>query len=178
MLSVSVFAICILFRSVTTRFSMRYKRLQLQWITVNLSTFYTWLKRPLGNLKHGLGLITLGDWAHGLQSTRRYFEYVNNKDWQRLLLQPNPIANDEWDFEEEEAPTATDRYFKCLVIFIRVLEEEETRMTGSSQRELTELVKWSRDIGAMWLHMLLSTGFFDDLTFPYMQLRNHKGVQW
>ncbi|KAJ0415189.1 hypothetical protein BJY00DRAFT_327199 [Aspergillus carlsbadensis] len=204
----------------------------------------------------------VGDRAHGHKSTRQYFDYVNNQDWQQLLLQPNSIAgprsarsrymalkilkslipeltntaydrgpfklicddfgmanvivrskddltiagvvdiewvyagpaqlfgsapwwllldrpvNDEWDFEEGEAPKATDRYFKCLEIFIRVLEEEETKMTESSRRELTELVKWSRDTGAMWLHMLLSSGFFDDLTFPCMQLRNHKGVQW
>lgn len=206
--------------------------------------------------------MTSGDWTHSLQSTRQYFEYVNQQDWQQLLLQPNSIAgplsarsryaalkilkslipeltnttydrgpfklicddfgmanviirskddltiagvvdiewvyagpaqlfgsapwwllldrpvNDEWDFKEGEAPKATGRYFRCLEMFIRVLEEEETRMKESSQRELTELVKWSRDTGAMWLHMLLSSGFFDDLTFPCMQLRNHKGVQW
>ncbi|KAJ5225884.1 hypothetical protein N7468_007109 [Penicillium chermesinum] len=204
----------------------------------------------------------LGVWAHDLQSTRKYVEYVNNQDWQQLLCQPNSIAgplssrsryaelnilkslipestnttydrgpfklirddfgmanvivrskddltiagvvdiewvyagpaqlfgsapwwllldrpvNDEWDFEAGEAPKATDRYFKCLEVFIRVLEEEETRMKESGQRELTELVKWSRDEGAMWLHMLLSSGFFDDLTFPCMQLRNYKGAQW
>jgi hypothetical protein len=28
--------------------------------------------------EHGLGLITVGDWAHGLQSTRECFEHVNN----------------------------------------------------------------------------------------------------
>ncbi|KAJ5584909.1 uncharacterized protein N7459_004709 [Penicillium hispanicum] len=223
-----------------------------------VSTFGLCYGRP----QHELGLIALGDWAHGLQSTRQYFEYINNQDWQQLLLQSNSIAgprsarsrygalsilkslipeltnttydrgpfklicddfgmanmivrskgdltivgvvdiewvyagpaqlfgsapwwllldrpvNDEWDFEEGEAPKATDRYFKCLEIFIRVLEEEETRMTESNRRELTELVKWSRDTGAMWLHMLLSSGFFDDLTFPCMQLRKHKGVQW
>ncbi|KAL2861054.1 uncharacterized protein BJX67DRAFT_316576 [Aspergillus lucknowensis] len=49
---------------------------------------------PWANLKHGLGLITRGDWAHGLQSTGPYIKHANNKDWQRLLLQPNPIAND------------------------------------------------------------------------------------
>ncbi|TQB75773.1 hypothetical protein MPDQ_001737 [Monascus purpureus] len=187
------------------------------------------------------GVNAFGDWAHNLQSTRRYFEYINKQDWQQLLLQPNSIAgprsarsryaalnilkslipeltntpydrgpfklicddfgmanvivrskddltitgllldrpvNDEWDFEEGEAPKATDRYFKCLEIFLRVLEEEETRMTESGRRELTELVKWSRDTGAMWLHMLLSSGFFDNLTFPCMQLRKHKGAKW
>ncbi|KAL4766948.1 hypothetical protein BDW60DRAFT_212434 [Aspergillus nidulans var. acristatus] len=95
--------------------------------------------------------------------------------WWLLLDRP---ANDEWDFEEGEAPKATDRYFRCLEIFIRVLEEEEARMTGNGQRELTELIKWSRDTGAMWLHILLSNGFFDTLTFPCMQLRKHNGEQW
>ncbi|KAL4972142.1 phosphotransferase enzyme family protein [Aspergillus desertorum] len=94
--------------------------------------------------------------------------------WWLLLERP---VNDEWDFEQVEAPKATGRYFRCLEIFIRVLEEE-ARMSGNGQRELTELVKWSRDTGAMWLHMLLSSGFFDTLTFPCMQLRKHKGEQW
>lgn len=95
--------------------------------------------------------------------------------WWLLLDRP---VNDEWDFEEGEAPKATDRYFKCLEIFIHVLEEEEIRMTENGSRELSELVRWSRDTGAMWLHMLLSSGFFDTLSFPYMQLRKHKGAQW
>lgn len=95
--------------------------------------------------------------------------------WWLLLDRP---VNDEWDFEEGEAPKATDRYFKCLEIFIRVLEEEEIRMTENGPRELSQLVRWSRDTGAMWLHMLLSSGFFDTLTFPYMQLRKHMGAQW
>ncbi|KAL6236317.1 hypothetical protein BDW75DRAFT_250229 [Aspergillus navahoensis] len=79
--------------------------------------------------------------------------------WWLLLDRP---VNDEWDFEDDQAPKATDCYFKCLEIFI----------------QLTNLVKWSRDTGAMWLHMLLSSGFFDNLTFPCMQLRKHKGEQW
>lgn len=95
--------------------------------------------------------------------------------WWLLLDRP---VNEEWDFEEGEAPKATDRYFRCLEIFMHVLEEEEARMTGNGRRELTELVRWSRDTGAMWLHMLLSSGFFDTLTFPCMQLRKHKGEQW
>ena len=108
-------------------------------------------------------------------STPDQLNEFGSAPWWLLLDRP---INDEWDFEQGEAPKATDRYFKCLEIFIRVLEEEVTRMKESSRRELTELVKWSRDTGAMWLHMLLSSGFFDDLTFPCMQLRNHKGVQW
>ncbi|PLB47162.1 hypothetical protein P170DRAFT_448837 [Aspergillus steynii IBT 23096] len=95
--------------------------------------------------------------------------------WWLLLDRP---VTEEWDFEEEEAPKATDRYFTCLEIFIRVLEEEEEKTAESDRKELTELVKWSKDSGAMWLHMLLSSGFFDTPTFPYMQLRNHKGAEW
>ncbi|KAE8164665.1 hypothetical protein BDV40DRAFT_298230 [Aspergillus tamarii] len=230
-------------------------------------TKFAALSRPLTCPLHEIlrvgGVNAFGDRAHGLQSTtRQYFEYVNNQDWQQLLLQPNSIAgprnarsryaalnilkslipeltnatydrrpfklicddfgmanvivrgtddltiagmvdiewvyagpaqlfgsapwwllldrpvNDEWDFEDGEAPKTTDRYFECFEIFIRVLEEEETRMTEDGRRELTELVKWSRDTGAMWLHMLLSSSFFDNLTFPYMQLRKHKDAQW
>lgn len=87
-------------------------------------------------------------------------------------------VNEEWDFEEGEAPKATDRYFRCLEIFIRVLEEEESKMTGNGRNELTDMVKSSRDSGAMWLHMLLSSGFFEPITFPCGQLQKHKGVQW
>ncbi|KAL5361164.1 hypothetical protein BJX96DRAFT_185162 [Aspergillus floccosus] len=95
--------------------------------------------------------------------------------WWLLLDRP---VNEEWDFKGESAPEATDRYFRCLEIFLRVLEEEEGKMTCSGRKELTELVKWSQDSGAMWLHMLLSSSFFDPLTFPCMQLRKHKGAEW
>jgi hypothetical protein len=30
----------------------------------------------------------------------------------------------------------------------------------------------------MWLHMLLSSGFFDTPGFPCMQLRKHWGAEW
>ncbi|KAJ5194850.1 uncharacterized protein N7498_008288 [Penicillium cinerascens] len=95
--------------------------------------------------------------------------------WWLLLDRP---VNDEWDFEEGEAPKPTDRYFKCLEIFKHVLEEEESKMVGDDKKELYELVKWSEDSGAMWLHVLLSSGFFDTPSFPCMQLRRHKGVDW
>ena len=95
--------------------------------------------------------------------------------WWLLLDRP---VNDEWDFDENcEAPEATDRYFKCLDIFKRVLAEEEAKAPEHGN-ELSELVKWSEDSGAMWFHMLISSGFFDSITFPCMQLRKHKGVEW
>ncbi|GFG05129.1 hypothetical protein IFM61392_03672 [Aspergillus lentulus] len=93
------------------------------------------------------------------------------------LLLDRPI-NTEWDFEEGEAPKATDRYFECLAIFKRVLAEEEAEMTGNRGKELSELIQWSEDSGAMWLHMLLSSGFFDTLSFPCMQLRKRRGAEW
>ena len=93
------------------------------------------------------------------------------------LLFDRPV-NQAWDYDSDQPPKVTDRYFKCLDIFVRVLEEEERKETGSEQGELTELVKWSRDTGAMWLHMLLSAAFFEPSTFPCMRLRKHKGDEW
>ncbi|KAB8222000.1 hypothetical protein BDV33DRAFT_229878 [Aspergillus novoparasiticus] len=93
------------------------------------------------------------------------------------LLMDRPV-NEKWDFEEKDAPEATDRYFKYLEIFIRVLSDEEDKMTGNGRKELTELVKWSKDSGAMSLHMLLPSGFFDTPTFPCMQLRKFNGTEW
>lgn len=94
--------------------------------------------------------------------------------WWLLLDRP---VNDEWDFENGEAPQVTDRYFKYLEIFKRALEEEEVKTSGDDKK-LSELVKWSQDSGAMWLHMLLSSGFFDDPSFPCMHLRKHRGADW
>ncbi|EAW20533.1 uncharacterized protein NFIA_029650 [Aspergillus fischeri NRRL 181] len=93
------------------------------------------------------------------------------------LLLDCPI-NTEWDFEEGEAPKATDGYFECLAIFKRVLAEEEAKMTVNQGKELSELIQWSEDSGAMWLQMLLSSGFFDTPSFPCMQLRKHRGAEW
>ncbi|KAJ5775788.1 uncharacterized protein N7511_000799 [Penicillium nucicola] len=93
--------------------------------------------------------------------------------WWLLLDRP---VNKAWDFEDGKAPKATERYFKCLEIFQRVLMEEELKMSGTEK--LFELVEWSEDTGAMWLHMLLLAGFFDSLIFPFIQLRTHKGEDW
>ncbi|CAG8909598.1 unnamed protein product [Penicillium egyptiacum] len=80
--------------------------------------------------------------------------------------------------KEARHPNLPIATFKCLAIFKRVLEEEESKMIGDQKKELSELVKWSEDSGAMWLHMLLSSGFFDSPSFPCMQLRRHKGADW
>ncbi|PCH06956.1 Aminoglycoside phosphotransferase [Penicillium occitanis (nom. inval.)] len=94
------------------------------------------------------------------------------------LLQDRPV-NSSWDYTGDEPPKIADRYFKYLDIFIRVLEEEEARMTESEEKELSSLVKWSQASGAMWLHMLISSGFNDHRSFPFTQLRQHLGdAKW
>ncbi|KAJ5819383.1 hypothetical protein N7474_004974 [Penicillium riverlandense] len=94
------------------------------------------------------------------------------------LLQDRPV-NSTWDYKGDESPKIADRYFKCLEIFIRILEEEEAKMPAHEGRELSSLVKWSKASGAMWLHMLLSSGFNDQRSFPFTQLRRHLGsTKW
>jgi hypothetical protein len=49
----------------------------------------------------------------------------------------------------------------------------------AQERELSSLVKWSQASGAIWLHMLLSSGFNDHCSFPFTQLRRHLGAtEW
>ncbi|BDD59160.1 hypothetical protein MPDQ_005490 [Monascus purpureus] len=94
------------------------------------------------------------------------------------LLQDRPV-NSTWDYEGEEPPKIATRYFKYLDIFIHVLEEEEAKMPGHEERELSSLVKWSQASGAMWLHMLLSSGFNDHRSFPFTKLHQHVGAsEW
>lgn len=62
---------------------------------------------------------------------------------------------------------------------MRILGEEEANMPGYEGKELSSLVKWSHESGAMWLHMLLSSGFNDHRSFPFTQLRQHLGAsEW
>jgi hypothetical protein len=60
------------------------------------------------------------------------------------LLHDRPV-NEEWDFSDGKPPDATQRYFKCLDIFKRVLAEEEAKI--QSQQEVSELVNWSEASG-------------------------------
>jgi hypothetical protein len=96
------------------------------------------------------------------------------------LLQDRPV-NGAWDYkgEGEALPKIGSRYFRYLDMYIRILEEEESKMQGHEERELSSLVKWSQASGAMWLHMLLSSGFNDEDNFPFTQLRAHLGAtEW
>ncbi|OKL55256.1 hypothetical protein UA08_09477 [Talaromyces atroroseus] len=91
------------------------------------------------------------------------------------LLQDRPV-NSAWDYNGDEPPKIASRYFKYLEVFIHILEEEEAKLPGNEERELSSLVKWSQTSGAMWLHMLLSSGFNDHRSFPFTQLRRHLGA--
>ncbi|XHG01534.1 hypothetical protein AWENTII_004912 [Aspergillus wentii] len=95
------------------------------------------------------------------------------------LLQDRPV-NSTWDYNgDDEPPKIAARYFKYLEIFMRILEEEEAKMPEYKDGELSSLVKWSQASGAMWLHMLLSSGFNDHHSFPFTQLHHHLGVaEW
>ena len=92
------------------------------------------------------------------------------------LLQDRPV-NSAWDCDKDMPPTVAVRYFRYLEMFQHVLEEEETKIPGHEEKELSNLVRWSQDSGAMWLHMLLSVGFNDPWSFPFTQLRQHVGAE-
>ncbi|KAJ5177114.1 uncharacterized protein N7482_002991 [Penicillium canariense] len=94
------------------------------------------------------------------------------------LLRDRPV-NCEWDYKGDEPPKIAARYLHYLSIFLRILEEEEAKMPGHEGRELSSLVKWSHTSGAMWLHMLLSSGFIDHHIYPFTQLRLYLGAsEW
>ncbi|KAL4746740.1 hypothetical protein BDW72DRAFT_210171 [Aspergillus terricola var. indicus] len=96
--------------------------------------------------------------------------------WWLLLDRP---VNSAWDYTDDKPPKIAPRYFRYLEIFIRVLEEEEAKMPEHKEKELSSLVKWSQASGAMWLHMLLVSGFNDHRSFPFTQLRQHFGpTEW
>ncbi|KAL4971451.1 hypothetical protein BDW66DRAFT_163693 [Aspergillus desertorum] len=92
--------------------------------------------------------------------------------WWLLLDRP---VNSSWDYEDSDPPKTGARYFDLLKMFIRVLEEEEAKTSAHAKQELSDLIKWSQSSGAMWLHMLLSSGFNSNCNFPFMQLRQHIG---
>ncbi|CDM38215.1 unnamed protein product [Penicillium roqueforti FM164] len=94
------------------------------------------------------------------------------------LLHDRPV-NDEWKIENSDhAPVATEHYFDCLRIFNEALVKEEEKRPKSQYKELSEHVKWSETSGAIWVHMLLFSGFFNPLGFPYMKWRQFIGFEW
>lgn len=55
------------------------------------------------------------------------------------LLMDRPI-NPAWDCDNGEPREITDRFFRYSGIFQRVLVEEESKMTGHEDKELSRLV--------------------------------------
>lgn len=95
------------------------------------------------------------------------------------LLQDRPV-NSTWDYDDDgKPPKIAARYFRYLESFMRILQEEEAKMPEHQEKELSSLVKWSQDSGTMWLHMLILSGFNDNHSFPFIQLRRHIGeTEW
>ncbi|KAL5121973.1 hypothetical protein ACEQ8H_000189 [Pleosporales sp. CAS-2024a] len=92
--------------------------------------------------------------------------------WWLLMDRP---TNQVWDCHDGEPVQITNRYIRYLDMFKRILEEEEAKTPGYENHELSRLVRWSEDSGAMWLHMLLSTGFNGPDSFPFTRLIQHIG---
>lgn len=84
--------------------------------------------------------------------------------WWLLLERPHM-----WDFSSE----MEDRFFRHLDMFQRVLEEEEEAMPGHVGKELSMLIKRSREDGTMWFIMVLQGFFQSPDNFPCTQLIRH-----
>ncbi|KAJ5116935.1 hypothetical protein N7456_001283 [Penicillium angulare] len=95
------------------------------------------------------------------------------------LLMDRPV-NVSWDYDGKtnKAPEVVERYFKHLDIFTRILEEEEAKRPTHEKKECSRLLKWSRESGAMWLHMILTNGFNQHDSFVYRQLRDALEPRW
>ena len=90
------------------------------------------------------------------------------------LLQSRLTLYDlEFPEEAKKSTTILDRYLKYLDVFIHVLKQEERGLTTSQCTALSTLVEWSRNSGAIWLHMLLHTGFNYVSSIPFVKLREH-----
>jgi len=85
-------------------------------------------------------------------------------------------TNQSWDCDEAGSADHAARYLRYLDIYKRVLEEEEAKMIGGESKELSQLVHWSERTGAMWVHMLLTTGFNHPHSFPFIKLVSHVGI--
>ncbi|KAI0886893.1 phosphotransferase enzyme family protein [Annulohypoxylon maeteangense] len=158
-------------------------------------------KRPLTykahDILHNGGVDVFGGRCQGFATVTEYFQYLLEQDFGQLNHQPNSIygPNDarrrylSLKVLESLLPDLINKNYDggkfeliCddlglanliyLNIYKRVLEEEEAKMPGHEKRELSNLVKWSQESG---LHMLMSVGFNDQDSFPFMQLHQHVG---
>ncbi|KAE8326198.1 hypothetical protein BDV39DRAFT_193716 [Aspergillus sergii] len=80
--------------------------------------------------------------------------------WWFLMDRP---VNEEWDFEENDAPEATDRYFRYLEILY------------GNPRSWFNGVRILAPCGSI---CFCQAAFFDTPTFPCMQLRKFRGAEW
>lgn len=95
--------------------------------------------------------------------------------WWLLMDRPTHIS---WDCRNGIEPVElTSRYFRALDIYKRVLREEETKLVGPDFNEFSDLVQWSQDSGAMWLHMLLVDCCLSYDLFPFHRLIQHVGKE-
>ncbi|KAF1958608.1 hypothetical protein CC80DRAFT_514698 [Byssothecium circinans] len=88
-------------------------------------------------------------------------QLIATAPWWLLLERPHM-----WDFSSE----MEDRFIRHLDMYQRVLEEEEEAMPGHEGKELSMLVKRSREDGTMWFIMVLQGFFQSPDNFPCTQL--------
>ncbi|KAJ5633892.1 hypothetical protein N7528_001734 [Penicillium herquei] len=94
------------------------------------------------------------------------------------LLQDRPTSP-VWDWKDGRRSAAGNRYFRHLRLYMRILEEEEAKVP-EYKHELSDMIKWSQETGAMWIHMLVSDAFRGTSAFPFAEFRQHLGgePQW
>ncbi|TAQ90016.1 hypothetical protein B7494_g1641 [Chlorociboria aeruginascens] len=94
-----------------------------------------------------------------------------------LLQSRLTLYDAEFKKEVVQSTAILTRYLRYLEIFKRVLKEEEEQLPGCQAKKLSPLIEWSQASGAMWLHMLLQTGFNYVSSIPFVQLRKHIGTE-
>jgi hypothetical protein len=97
------------------------------------------------------------------------------------LLRDSPV-NQAWDCDVNEHPELAKRFSERAEFYSRILEEEviKRRDQGHAKSDMKffNLVKWSKQTGAMWLHMILLNAFLGRYSFPLVQLQKILGKEW
>ncbi|CAI7600821.1 unnamed protein product [Penicillium glandicola] len=96
----------------------------------------------------------------------------------RWLLSQRPISENLDSVNEDQEPyDLSELYNKHLEIFQRVLYEEEEKLSGSDEKEVSKLVAWCKKSGAMLLHVLAATTTYDWSRFPPVELLEEVGAE-
>ena len=90
--------------------------------------------------------------------------------WWLLMERP---TNPAWDCDEREPIDLTNRYTGYLEMYKRLLKDAEAKMPGCENHEFER----SGSSGAMWIYMLLVTGFNNTITWPFTKLIQHVGIE-